>query len=108
MIYSEATDSLRAFVDATGIPVGETQAGKGASPTRGIPESLNASNEATLMFTKATSGLWNAVLDAVVKSEYRVPMPITTSASCAMMFAPLVPVAEISKEWQWLCNSHLT
>ena len=28
--YSEATDALRAFVERTGIPVGETQAGKGA------------------------------------------------------------------------------
>ena len=32
VIYSEATDSLRSFVEATGIPVGETQAGKGALP----------------------------------------------------------------------------
>jgi 3D-(3,5/4)-trihydroxycyclohexane-1,2-dione acylhydrolase (decyclizing) len=31
-IYSDATDALRAFADATGIPVGETQAGKGALP----------------------------------------------------------------------------
>jgi 3D-(3,5/4)-trihydroxycyclohexane-1,2-dione acylhydrolase (decyclizing) len=30
--YSEATDALRAFVERTGIPVGETQAGKGAMP----------------------------------------------------------------------------
>jgi 3D-(3,5/4)-trihydroxycyclohexane-1,2-dione acylhydrolase (decyclizing) len=30
--YSDATDSLRAFVETTGIPVGETQAGKGALP----------------------------------------------------------------------------
>jgi 3D-(3,5/4)-trihydroxycyclohexane-1,2-dione acylhydrolase (decyclizing) len=30
VIYSEATAALRAFVDATGIPVGETQAGRGA------------------------------------------------------------------------------
>src|SRR4051812_49281587 len=29
VIYAEATDHLRAFCDATGIPVGETQAGKG-------------------------------------------------------------------------------
>ncbi|MCO1659248.1 3D-(3,5/4)-trihydroxycyclohexane-1,2-dione acylhydrolase (decyclizing) [Pseudonocardia humida] len=28
--YSEATDALRAFADATGIPVADTQAGKGA------------------------------------------------------------------------------
>ena len=32
VIYSEATDALRKFVDATGIPVAETQAGKGALP----------------------------------------------------------------------------
>ncbi len=30
VIYSEATAALRAFVDATGIPVAETQAGRGA------------------------------------------------------------------------------
>ena len=28
--YSEATDALRAFAEATGIPVADTQAGKGA------------------------------------------------------------------------------
>jgi 3D-(3,5/4)-trihydroxycyclohexane-1,2-dione acylhydrolase (decyclizing) len=32
VIYSEATDALRRFVEATGIAVGETQAGKGALP----------------------------------------------------------------------------
>jgi 3D-(3,5/4)-trihydroxycyclohexane-1,2-dione acylhydrolase (decyclizing) len=31
-IYSEATDALRSFTEDTGIPVGETQAGKGALP----------------------------------------------------------------------------
>ncbi len=30
VIYSDALDALRAFVDATGVPVGETQAGRGA------------------------------------------------------------------------------
>lgn len=30
--YSEATDTLQQFVEQTGIPVGETQAGKGALP----------------------------------------------------------------------------
>ena len=30
VIYSEATDALRVFVDRTGIPVGETMAGKGS------------------------------------------------------------------------------
>ncbi|HEX6443516.1 MAG TPA: 3D-(3,5/4)-trihydroxycyclohexane-1,2-dione acylhydrolase (decyclizing) [Streptosporangiales bacterium] len=32
VIYAEATEELRAFVEATGIPVGETQAGKGSLP----------------------------------------------------------------------------
>ncbi|MCX9192824.1 3D-(3,5/4)-trihydroxycyclohexane-1,2-dione acylhydrolase (decyclizing) [Carbonactinospora thermoautotrophica] len=32
VIYSEATAALKAFVEATGIPVAETQAGKGALP----------------------------------------------------------------------------
>jgi 3D-(3,5/4)-trihydroxycyclohexane-1,2-dione acylhydrolase (decyclizing) len=32
VIYSEATEALRRFVDATGIAVGETQAGKGSLP----------------------------------------------------------------------------
>ncbi len=32
VIYSEATEALRAFVEQTGIPVAETQAGKGALP----------------------------------------------------------------------------
>lgn len=32
VIYSEATDSLRRFAEQTGIPVGETMAGKGALP----------------------------------------------------------------------------
>jgi 3D-(3,5/4)-trihydroxycyclohexane-1,2-dione acylhydrolase (decyclizing) len=31
-IYAGATDALREFVEATGIPVGETQAGKGSLP----------------------------------------------------------------------------
>jgi len=32
VVYSEATDALRTFCEATGIPVGETQAGKGSLP----------------------------------------------------------------------------
>jgi 3D-(3,5/4)-trihydroxycyclohexane-1,2-dione acylhydrolase (decyclizing) len=32
VIYSEATDALRVFCEATGIPVSETQAGKGSLP----------------------------------------------------------------------------
>ena len=34
VIYSEATEALAAFVEQTGIPVAETQAGKGALPLR--------------------------------------------------------------------------
>jgi 3D-(3,5/4)-trihydroxycyclohexane-1,2-dione acylhydrolase (decyclizing) len=33
VVYSEATEALRRFVDSTGIPVGVTQAGKGALPS---------------------------------------------------------------------------
>jgi len=33
VVYSEATAALRAFAEATGIPVGETQAGRGALPS---------------------------------------------------------------------------
>jgi 3D-(3,5/4)-trihydroxycyclohexane-1,2-dione acylhydrolase (decyclizing) len=40
-IYSEATGALRALVDVTGIPVCETQAGKGAMP-HGHPAALGA------------------------------------------------------------------
>src|SRR4051794_4751978 len=32
VVYSQATDALEAFASATGIPVGQTQAGKGALP----------------------------------------------------------------------------
>ena len=39
--YSGAEEALRAFADATGIPVGETQAGKGALP-HGHPQGLGA------------------------------------------------------------------
>jgi 3D-(3,5/4)-trihydroxycyclohexane-1,2-dione acylhydrolase (decyclizing) len=41
VIYSEATAALRALVDATGIPVCETQAGRGALPSE-HPLSLGA------------------------------------------------------------------
>ena len=41
VIYSEATDALRRFVEVTGIPVAETQAGKGSLPY-GHPSNLGA------------------------------------------------------------------
>jgi 3D-(3,5/4)-trihydroxycyclohexane-1,2-dione acylhydrolase (decyclizing) len=39
--YSGAEDALRAFAEATGIPVGETQAGKGSLP-HGHPQAMGA------------------------------------------------------------------
>jgi 3D-(3,5/4)-trihydroxycyclohexane-1,2-dione acylhydrolase (decyclizing) len=41
VVYAEATGALRAFADATGIPVGETQAGRGALPSS-HPSALGA------------------------------------------------------------------
>jgi 3D-(3,5/4)-trihydroxycyclohexane-1,2-dione acylhydrolase (decyclizing) len=41
VIYAEATGALAALADATGIPVGETQAGRGALPS-GHPSALGA------------------------------------------------------------------
>jgi 3D-(3,5/4)-trihydroxycyclohexane-1,2-dione acylhydrolase (decyclizing) len=41
VIYAEATDALAALAEATGIPVGETQAGRGALPSE-HPLSLGA------------------------------------------------------------------
>jgi 3D-(3,5/4)-trihydroxycyclohexane-1,2-dione acylhydrolase (decyclizing) len=41
VIYAEATGALAAFADATGIPVAETQAGRGALPSE-HPSSLGA------------------------------------------------------------------
>ncbi len=41
VLYSEAEGALRAFVEATGIPVGETQAGKSALPSD-HPQNLGA------------------------------------------------------------------
>jgi 3D-(3,5/4)-trihydroxycyclohexane-1,2-dione acylhydrolase (decyclizing) len=41
VVYAEATGALRAFVEATGIPVGETQAGRGSLPSS-HPSALGA------------------------------------------------------------------
>ena len=57
---------------------------------------MAASKSAMFTLTKRTASLRNAVFDAVVKSDQRVPMPITTSASAAMRFAAKVPVAPIA------------
>ena len=53
---------------------------------------LAASKGVTLMLTKRTPGSLNWVLEAVVKSEYRVPMPITRSALSAMWLPESPPV----------------
>lgn len=60
VIYSEATESLKAFVDRTGIPVVETHAGKGSLPydhpsnvgpigVNGIPMSFEIAQDADLV-----------------------------------------------------------
>jgi hypothetical protein len=67
-----------------------------ASAITANPPSFWASKRAMLMLMNWTSGFWNAVCEAVVKSDHRVPMPMTRSASRAMMFAPGVPVAPIA------------
>jgi hypothetical protein len=55
-----------------------------------------------LTFTNCTPASWKAVREAVVKSLYRVPMPMTTSASAAMRFAAVVPVAPMPpRYWGW-------
>ena len=63
-----------------------------ASAWTASPECLTASIGATLMLTTRTPGSANAVRLAVVKSSYRVPMPITTSASAAIVFEAVLPV----------------
>lgn len=65
VIYSDATDSLRLFVDQTGIPVGETHAGKGSLPydhpsslgalgVNGTPHSYRAAREADVVIGVGT------------------------------------------------------
>lgn len=60
VIYSEATEALRRFVEQTGIPVGETHAGKGSLPfdhpsnlgalgVNGTPASYRVASEADLV-----------------------------------------------------------
>ena len=73
-----------------------------ASATIATAECFPASASATFTLTKRTSGRANAVLDAVVKSVQRVPIPMTRSASRAMRFAASVPVAPIApRESGW-------
>ena len=62
------------------------------SATTAVPASFTASAAATLTLTKRTCGQPNAVRDAVVKSLYLVPIPITTSACAAIRLAAAVPV----------------
>ena len=67
-----------------------------------MPASFTASAAATLTLTKQTCGQPNAVRDAVVKSLYRVPIPMTTSASPASWLAaavPVLPIAPTASGW---------
>ena len=52
-----------------------------------------------LMLMKRTSGFWNAVFEAVVKSLKRVPKAITKSASRALRLAAVVPVTPIAPKF---------
>ena len=61
-----------------------------------MPACLAASTAATLTLTNRTPGSRKAVRLAVVKSDQRVPMPTTTSASAAIRLAASVPVAPIA------------
>jgi hypothetical protein len=63
-----------------------------ASATSIVAECFAASKDPTLTLTKRTSGSAKMVWLAVVKSEYRVPMPITTSAWRASALAAALPV----------------
>ena len=49
-----------------------------------------------MRLTKRTSGAAKRLREAVVKSLYLVPTPITTSASPATRLAAVVPVAPIA------------
>ena len=59
-------------------------------------------SEAMLQLTNRTPSTANAVRDAVVKSDHRVPTPITTSAVRARALAAVVPVAPMAPtDWGW-------
>ena len=54
------------------------------------------------MLTKRTPGSLNWVLEAVVKSEYRVPTPMTRSALSAMWLPespPVEPTPPMAQGW---------
>jgi hypothetical protein len=54
------------------------------------------------MLTNRTFGCPNTVRDAVVKSLYLVPMPMTTSACLAIWLAaalPVLPMAPSASGW---------
>ncbi len=76
-----------------------------ASATSIVAACLAASKPRTLMLTNRTSGLAKIVWLAVVKSEYRVPMPMTTSASRARALAadePVEPTPPTALRWSQL------
>ncbi len=57
-----------------------------------MPACFAASGAATLRLTNRTPGSANRVCEAVVKSVYRVPTPMITSAEWAIRLAAVVPV----------------
>ncbi len=58
------------------------------------------------MLRNATSGFWNCVCEAVVKSARRVPTAITRSASSASRLAARLPFGPIAPAFQaWFQGS---
>ena len=56
VIYADATEALRQFVDATGIPVGETMAGKGSLLLTGqLGDVMQESAQAALSYARSHS-----------------------------------------------------
>ena len=49
-----------------------------------------------MILKNLTSGFWNRVFEAVVKSDSLVPIQITRSASLDIVFAALVPVTPMA------------
>jgi 3D-(3,5/4)-trihydroxycyclohexane-1,2-dione acylhydrolase (decyclizing) len=61
VIYSDATDALDAFASATGVPVGQTQAGKGALPFD-HPQSVGAIGSTGTTAANALAGEADVVI----------------------------------------------
>jgi TPP-dependent trihydroxycyclohexane-1,2-dione (THcHDO) dehydratase len=70
VIYSRATDALRTFVEATGIPVAETQAGKGSLPYD-HPQSVGALGATGTAAANALAGPTSSSVSAPVTATSR-------------------------------------